>query len=403
MSKRSLFPILLWALVCVVGYVVFVARKPVEPNEIPVMLVEEGGVQNTPDGRAISVVPWGHLPGVDRFVLTDHEGQEFDSATLHGTPYVVSFFFSSCPTFCRDLNKQLRQSNDAVADANVRFLTITVDPDVDTVKVLKKYADGFDAKVDRWSFLTGSKKDLVAVGQGSFNVVVDRDTHTDDILLVDKWGRYRDRFKWNSAEDMKRFVKVVKDVAAETEPPLGVAVQTRNIMAGVDPPKLSAFAWLRDFHLEGAEADQKIFSRRFSGQVWLARFVNGDDGTVENHIKEALIDFSQGDSKPIPLLRISESKPEPTPTDSEPEPARVTSVSGWASPAKLKRVSEEYFGVPYEQSSLVKQVFVMDRWGNVRDVLSVDAGDFKATLRAAMREYAAEQKPGPPSFGTWPR
>jgi len=74
---------------------------------------------------------------------------------------------------------------------------------------------------------------------------------------------------------MKRFVKVVKDVAAETEPPLGVAVQTRNIMAGVDPPKLSAFAWLRDFHLEGAEADQKIFSRRFSGQVWLARFVNG--------------------------------------------------------------------------------------------------------------------------------
>jgi len=55
----------------------------------------------------------------------------------------------------------LRQSNDAVADANVRFLTITVDPDVDTVKVLKKYADGFDAKVDRWSFLTGSKKDLV--------------------------------------------------------------------------------------------------------------------------------------------------------------------------------------------------------------------------------------------------
>ena len=70
MSKRFLFPILLWALVCVVGYVVFVARKPVEPNPIPVMLVEEGGVQNTPDGRAISVVPWGHLPGVDRFVLT---------------------------------------------------------------------------------------------------------------------------------------------------------------------------------------------------------------------------------------------------------------------------------------------------------------------------------------------
>ena len=403
MSKRFLFPVLLWALVCVVGYVVFVARKPVETNEIPVMLVKEGGVQNTPDGRAISVVPWGHLPGVDRFVLTDHEGREFDSATLHGTPYVVSFFFSSCPTFCRDLNKQLRQSNDAVADTDVRFLTITVDPDVDTVKVLKKYADGFDAKVGRWSFLTGSKQDLVAIGQGSFNVDVDRDTHTDDILLVDKWGRYRDRFKWSSAEDMKRFVKVVKDVAAETEPPLGVAVQTRNVMAGVDPPKLSAFAWLRDFHLEGAEADQKIFSRRFSGQVWLARFVNSDDRAVEARIEEALKDAPQVEAKLIPLLRISESKPELPSTNSASEPACVKSVSGWALPAKLKRVSEEYFGVPYDQISLTKQVFVMDRWGNVRDVLSLDNGDFETTLRTAVSEYAAEPKPNPPTFGTWPR
>ena len=386
---------------CIVGYVFFVARKPVEPNQV--ILVKEGDVQNTPDGRAISVVPWGHLPGVDRFVLTDHEGREFDSTDLHGTPYVVSFFFSSCPTFCRALNKQLRQSNDAVADTDVRFLTITVDPDIDTVKVLKKYADGFDAKVDRWSFLTGSKKDLVAIGQGSFNVVVDRATHTDDILLVDKWGRYRDRFKWNSGEDMKRFVKVVKDVAAETEPPLGAAVQTRNVMAGVDPPKLSAFAWLRDFHLEGTEAGQKIFSRRFSGQVWLAQFVTDDDRAVENQIEEALAGSSQADSKPIPLLRISESKLEPSAANDESEPARVKSLDGWASSAKLKRVSEEYFGVPYQQSSLAKQVFVMDRWGNVRDVLNVDTDDFKETLRAAMSKYAAEQKPGPPSFGTWPR
>ena len=387
MSKRYLFPVLLWALVCVVGYVVYFGDRGGSPTPevVDVSLVKEGHISSTDDGRAISTIPWGHLPGVDRFVLTDHDGNEVDSAKLHGTPYAVSFFFSSCPTFCRDLNKQLRKSNDAVADADIRFFTITVDPDVDTVPVLKKYADSFDAKAERWSFLTGAKKDLVAIGQGSFNEVVDRATHTDSILLVDKWGRYRDRFKWSSPEDMKRFVKVVNDVATETEPPLGVAVQTRNVMAGVDPPNLSSFAWLRDFHLEGSEAGQKIFSRQFSGEVWLARFA-GSETAAEPKLQEAI----KNNLKPIPLLTISEGK-------------SAGRLNGWASQAKLKRISEEYFGVPYDQEGLAKTVFVIDRWGNVRDALDFDANDFAATLQAKVNAYRTEQKPNPPIFGTWPR
>ena len=123
---------------------------------------------------------------------------------------------------------------------------------------------------------------------------------------MDKWGRYRDRFKWSSPEDMKRFVKVVNDVATETEPPLGVAVQTRNVMAGVDPPNLGAFAWLRDFHLEGPEAGKKIFSRQFSGEVWLARFAGSETLAADSKLQETIA----GNVKPIPLLTISESAPE---------------------------------------------------------------------------------------------
>ena len=404
MSQRYLFPALLWALVCVVGYVVyFNGSKPPEPDaeQVTFELVaeNENEIPTTEDGRAIATVPWGHLPDVDRFVLTDHEGQEFDSAELHGTPYVVSFFFSSCPHFCRELNQQLEQSNKAVADQDVRFLTITVDPDVDTVPVLKKYADGFDAKAGRWSFLTGPKNALVAIGQGSFNVVVDRDTHTDDILLVDKWGRYRDRFKWSSAEDMKRFIQVVKDVSQETQPPMDGMVQTRNVMAGVDPPKLEAMAWLRDFHLEGPKAGEKIFSRGFSGQVWLAHFAIGADGAsaeVSQRVHEALKDMPLAKSNLIPLLTISESKAVAVAAGQSP----IQSVNGWASASKLTRVSAEYFGVPYDQADLASRVFVVDRWGGVRDSLEIEAGDFAAKLQAAVSEYSAEQQPGPPTFGT---
>ena len=401
MSKRFLFPALLWALVCVVGYVVYFVR-PTPPEQFDTKLVEEGEVHTTEDGRAIATVPWESLPDVDRFVLTDQEGNEVDSADLHGTPYVVSFFFSTCPSICRDLNKQIRESNDAVSDQDIRFLTISVQPDVDTVPVLKKYADGFDAKADRWSFLTGRLKDIEAVGEGSFNVVVDPATHTDDILLVDKWGRNRDRFKWSSSKDMKRFIKVVKDVAQETEPPLGVAVQTRNVMAGVDPPSLNAVAWLRDFHLESAEAGPEIFSRQFTGEVWLAHFVAdpGNASSVEEPVRQALKDIPMLTFKPIPLLEIYESKPDLPAVDSVRDSTIVKSMSGWGEPAKLQRVAVEYFGAPYEPASLAKEIFVVGRWGKVREKLDVEAEGFAETLRAAVTKYSAEQKPGPPTFGT---
>ena len=398
--SKFVFPALLWVLVAVVGFVVYFGPG-FRPEQITVDLVEEGEVRMTEDGRAIATVPWEYLPDVDRFVLTDQEGNEVDSADLHGTPYVVSFFFSTCPSICRDLNKQIRESNNAVGDQDIRFLTVSVQPDVDTVPVLKKYADGFDAKADRWAFLTGPLKAIEALGEGSFNVVVDPATHTDDILLVDKWGRNRDRFKWSSPEDMKRFIKVVKDVAEETEPPLGVAVQTRNVMAGVDPPSLNAVAWLRDFHLESAEEGQKIFSRKFTGEVWLACFVTGDGGAnVEDKAREALKDLPAAAFKPIPLLEISESKPDSPSMDSEDRTAVVKSINGWAEAAKLQRIAVEYFGVPFDQANLAKQIFVVDRWGKVRDSLDVEAEGFAETLRAAVTKYSAEQKPGPPTFGT---
>ena len=324
--SKFVFPALLWVLVCVVGYVVYFGLPST---------VEKGQIQMTEDGRAIATTPWDYLPDVDRFVLTDQEGQEVDSADLHGTPYVVSFFFSSCPSICRDLNEQIRQSIDAVGDQDIRFLTISVQPDVDTVPVLKKYADSFDANADRWSFLTGSLEDIEAVGQGSFNVVVDPETHTDDILLVDKWGRNRDRFKWSSADDMKRFIRVVKEVTEETEPPLGEVVETRNVMAGIDPPDLDAIARLRDFHLDSGDVDQKIFSRALTGEVWLAHFATdeGEAAMVEKKVEQAFEGSPLVMSQPIALMQISESDLD---TSAATESKIVQSINGWAEPAKLK-------------------------------------------------------------------
>ena len=125
-----------------------------------------------------------------------------------------------------------------------------------------------------------------------------------------------------------------------------------------------------------------------------------EGANVEGKVKQALKDSPVAAFRPIPLLEISESKSDSSANDSANKPVIVKPIRGWAEPAKLKRVAEEYFGVPYDQATLGKQIFVVDRWGQVRDRLDVEAESFAETLRAAVAKYADEQKPGPPTFGT---
>ena len=323
------------------------------------------------DGRVFADVPWKHLPDVDRFKLTDQNGNEFDTADLTGKAYVVSFFFASCPTFCLDLNKELDRVNQALKGTDIRFLTITVDPENDTPEVLHKYAEGFGATPDRWAFLTGQKYQLKEIGEHMFNVVVDRDTHTDNILLVDKWGRYRDRFKWDQPYDMKRFIKVAKEVAAETDPPLEGIVHTRNVMAGLELSSLSNVPWIRDFHLT-ERSGRKFFSRELIGEVWIANFFFSNCPETCRQQNEYLRDLQKRLGKDSP--RIVSITTDPT-TDT---PERLRELASTLEADKnqwlfctgdsvlIKRIGSEFFHAQADSDHHTSRLFVVDRWGDVR-------------------------------------
>ena len=62
-------------------------------------------------GVAYADIPWKHLQSVPQFSLTDQNGDEFDSAVVAGRPYAISFFFATCPSICRDLNKRIEDLN----------------------------------------------------------------------------------------------------------------------------------------------------------------------------------------------------------------------------------------------------------------------------------------------------
>ena len=111
------------------------------------------------------------------FTLTERQRAGVPLFRAPGKPWVASFFFSSCPGPCRQVNMQIAELQRDLAEQDVRFVSITVDPTTDTPEVLKRYSQEFAADPERWLFLTGPLEAIRQVAEGSFKVAFSRVTH----------------------------------------------------------------------------------------------------------------------------------------------------------------------------------------------------------------------------------
>ncbi len=351
-----------------------------------------------PQGAAMAEIPWKHFSNVSNFEFTDQNGDTFNSEKLAGKPYAVSFFFASCPTICKDLNRTIDRVNRQLENEEITFVSVSVDPENDTPDVLKRYAADFDATVDRWAFLTGPAYQVSQLGEHQFRVVVNKETHTDDILLVDRWGRYRDRFKWDDPYDMKRFVRVAEQLAAETEPPIEASFRTRNVMAGVQPPNLKAVPWIRDFHLT-ERSGKEFYSNDMTGEVWIANFFFSTCPGICQQQSEYLLGLQDRlADHPATIVSIT-TDPK---TDDVPQLASYANKLGadaqrWlfctGDETLIRRVSSEYFGAHASGDHHSSLLFVVDRWGNVRGEFDWQSASEEVELLSMIDALNAESVP----------
>ena len=135
------------------------------------------------------------------FILTNENGQTVTRAELEGKILVVSFLFTSCSLTCPEVTKRMAEIQQLTAtNADVRLISLTVDPRSDTPLVLAKWGARFGADTNRWQFLTGNKtvllgliaKSFLAQDNGDpFNSMPGNFTGTERITVVDKFGRTR--------------------------------------------------------------------------------------------------------------------------------------------------------------------------------------------------------------------
>lgn len=132
------------------------------------------------------------------FTLTDQDGRRVALKELRGKVLAVTFIYASCVDTCPLLTAKLAAVQDRLGAAfgpDVRFVSITVDPERDTPQALKRYAQAYHANPAGWSFLTGTPAEIRKVA-GRYGVIYTKTPrgdvdHTFLTSLVDRGGTLR--------------------------------------------------------------------------------------------------------------------------------------------------------------------------------------------------------------------
>jgi protein SCO1/2 len=172
-------------------------------------------VTGTSKGKTFPDTVWHK---VRPFQLTNQFGKTVSLEDLSGKIIIANFIFTSCPSICPTLTRNMKRLQDAFAktDTIVRFVSFTVDPERDSAQRLKIYGDRFRINHDTWWMLTGSKKEIYDIAINEFKANIAQadmvDTafiHTDKFFLLDKDRVVRG---WYSGLDSVRLDAIIKDV-----------------------------------------------------------------------------------------------------------------------------------------------------------------------------------------------
>ena len=149
------------------------------------------------------------------FELTNQNGQKITNKNYKDKIYVADFFFTRCQTICINMAYNMGELQDFYKkDADILFLSHSVTPVIDSVAVLKEYADRKGVIDGKWNITTGAKTHIYELARKSYFAVLDEGNgdendfiHTEQFVLVDKEKRIRGYYDGTEKEDMEKLKK----------------------------------------------------------------------------------------------------------------------------------------------------------------------------------------------------
>lgn len=160
---------------------------------------------------------------VGDFAFVNQFGDTVSSRSLVGNIKIVDFFFVDCQTICPKMSSQLKRVQEKIKTVkNVVILSHTVNPESDSVPVLKRYAEEYGAMQNKWHLLTGDKKELYKIAREGYLVNAlqgdggpDDFIHTELFVLVDQKNRIRGFYDGTSATAVDTLIDELKVLLKE--------------------------------------------------------------------------------------------------------------------------------------------------------------------------------------------
>ena len=155
---------------------------------------------------------------ISDFELINQNGEIITNNNYKDKIYVADFFFTRCQTICIAMAYNMSELQEFYKkDNDIMFLSHSVTPTIDSISVLREYADRKGVIDSKWNVTTGSKKHIYELARKSYFAVLEGGDggendfiHTEQFVLIDKERRIRGFYDGTEKEDM---VKLKKDVA----------------------------------------------------------------------------------------------------------------------------------------------------------------------------------------------
>lgn len=164
---------------------------------------------------------------VKPFSFINQSGDTITNESMKGKVYLANYFFATCQGICPHMNGHVKEIYQAFkGNAELRLLSHTCQPDVDSVPVLKHYADSIGADGHQWQFLTGNKLELYKTARESYHIddprnnvgsIADQFLHSQFVALVDRKGQVRGIYDGLKEKEIRVLKTDIEGLLKETD------------------------------------------------------------------------------------------------------------------------------------------------------------------------------------------
>ncbi|MBB2150492.1 SCO family protein [Pedobacter gandavensis] len=180
-----------------------------QPKRLPFLQLEQ--IERVVDGKTVIDSVFRTIPA---FKLFNQDSTVVTEKDFDGAIYVADFFFTSCPTICPTMHRNLMKVYEKYkGNPEVKFASHTIDVKYDTPSRMKAYAEKLGVKGTQWEYLWGSRDEIYALAERNYLVSAQEDQkapggfiHQGYLVLVDKEKRIRGAYDGTLDTEVKQLM-----------------------------------------------------------------------------------------------------------------------------------------------------------------------------------------------------